>query len=317
MILDKIVNKITDKFSQPDRKEWLDRLVKEIEEHRYNFESLPFKIVELKETEFLVKVNGLFAFISFYHMPWKYYDTDTWIAIAPDLIDRKFYCKIHKIEKDPLFIIVNGDIPQFKKVELTVGEEYVGLITKKTDYGLFIDIGHHFNWRCGSVVGLMHKSQAKKNEKLSHFAIGQQISIIYQGLNENGQYLFSTDREKTDWQLGVPQNLIGEIIWARVIREEKSNQIDLLIRGIYKAKLTIDKSHTSKYKRKLKQLKNGLVNGQIVNCEILEADEKNRTLKVKWLAEIDTDIELDNSLINNLDRATITNLIKIKKDLND
>lgn len=317
MIFETIINGIKEKFITTGKDNWIPERLYEMEEHRDNFDTLPFKIIELKDFGFLTKVKGLYSYISFYHMPWKYVDTESWIAIAPCLIGKKFYCKIHKVDKDPIAIILNGELPQFKKVELTIGQEYNGLIIKKVDYGFFIDIGNHFDWSCGSVIGLMHKSQIANSEDLTNHKIGEQISIIYQGLNDNGQYLFSNDREKTDWQLGAPQGLIGEIMWAKVVRKENSNQIDLLIRGIYKAKLSLDKSQSSKYKRKLKQLKNGLVNGQIVNCEILEANDKNKTLKVKWLAEIDTDIELDNSLINNLDKETITNLIKVKNRLSD
>ncbi len=314
MIFDRIVNRIKERYSQPDKKEWLDKLVVDIEQHRDNYESLPFRIVEIKETGFLVKVNGLFAFISFYHMPWKYHDLDSWRAVAPYLINKKFYCKIHKIEKAPLSVIVNGEIPQFKKVELSAGKEYSGLIIRKTDFGLFIDIGYHFDWHCGSVVGLIHKTRINSAGNPGDYNSGKEITVIYEGLNDNGQYLFSNDRGRTDWwSMEVPQSLVGEIVQGKVIREPNSNQADVLIHGIYRTNLALDRAQSTKYKRKLKQLKSDLVHGQIVNCEIVEVNEKDKTIKVKWLAEIDTDIELDNSLINHLDQETVNNLQKAKK----
>ena len=53
-------------------------------------------------------------------MPWKYYDTDSWKAIAPSLIGKMFFCKIHKIDKDPISIIFkwkNGHSQEVKIVD--------------------------------------------------------------------------------------------------------------------------------------------------------------------------------------------------------
>lgn len=314
MVLVKIIDKIKKTISQPDKKKWLDKLVTELEEQRFNFESLPFKIIEFKKSGFLVKVNGLFGFISIYHMPWKYNDKELWATVAPYLIDKVFFCKVHKIDKDPIAIIVNGEIPQFKKLELVIGDEYTGVILKNTDYGIFVDIGKHFDWRCGSIVGLMHKTQILINTDLKDYATGQEITAIYLGLNDKNQYLFSNDRDKADWYMGIPQGLVGDVTWAKVIRD--ASIFAFLILGKYKAKLTIDKNHSAKYKRRLKQEKKELRNGQIINCEILGANESHRILTFKWLGELDTKVQLDNSLVNNLDKNTITNLIKIKNGLN-
>jgi ribosomal protein S1 len=317
MIFERLFKRLKKRYRQPDKKVWLDKLVGAIEHHRDNDDSLAFRIVELKGTGFLVKVNGLFAFISFHHMPWKYRDLDSWRAVAPYLINKKFYCKIHKIEKDPLAIIVNGEITQFKKVELSAGKEYNGLIISKTDFGLFIDIGCHFDWHCGSVVGYIHKSRIQSSGNTGDYDSGHEIKVIYEGLNDKGQHLFSYDSGLTQWwSLEVPQSLVGEIIQGKVIREPDNNQVDVLIQDIYRTNLAFDRAQLAKYKQKLKQIKKELVNGQIVNCEIVEVNEKDKTLKVKWLAEIDTDLELDNSLKNHLDQETVNNLLKAKNQTN-
>ena len=309
-----IALKIKAIFNRRDNKDWLKKLVEEAEKHRYNFDSLPFKIIEQKEAGFVVKVNGLFAFISFYHMPWKYPDAGYWRAVSPYLINRVFFCKIYEIKKDPLSIIINGEIPQFKSVKLDIGQEYSGLVVKISKYGVFIDAGFHFGWRCGSFLGLMHRSQIG-DRKLEDFNEGDEIKVIYQGLNDMGKLLFSNDRERMGWKIGVPAELVGQTTWARVVRKTSNNAVDLLIKGIYKEPLTIDKSYPPKYKKQLKKLKNELKDGQIINCEILEVDEKHKKIKIRWLAEIDTDIEIDNSLANNLDDQAIANLINMKNEL--
>jgi len=313
MIFELIINRLKEIFSISDKDDWISERLNEIENHRDNFDTLPFMIIAQKDFGFLTKVKGLYSYISFYHMPWKYFDTDSWIAISPSLIDKKFFCKIHKIDKDPIAIILNGELPQFKKAELTIGGEYKGLVIKISDYGLFIDIGYHFDWKCGSLTGLLHKSQIVDGERISDFKLGQEIITLYQGLNENGQPIFSNDREKIDWQMGKPQALVGQSIWAKVIKQPESKTVDLLVRGKYKSSLSISKQgYTTNNRKKIKRAKDELKHGQIINCEVTGFNEKNRTLKVKWLAEIDTDIIVDNTILNHLDNDTLEKLRTLK-----
>jgi len=313
MIFESIINGIKDKLGISDKEDWITERLNEIENHRDNFDTLPFKIVELKDFGFLTKVKGLYSYISFYHMPWKYYDTDSWIAIAPSLIDKRFYCKIHKVDKDPIAIILNGELPQFKKIELTIGEEYNGLIVKFYDFGVLVDIGFHYDWKCGSMTGLLHKSQFDANEDITDFKLGQEIKTICQEINDNGQPVFCNDREKIDWQMGKPQELVGQAMWAKVVRKHDNNNIDLLVRGKYKSDLSLKKlGYPSKYRKKIKRIKDELKDGDIINCEVTGFNKKNRTLTVKWMIEIDTDIIVDNSILNNLDNETLEKLLTLK-----
>ena len=55
-------------------------------------------IITSKEKGFVVKVSGLFAFVFYIHMPWKYPIMEDWIVAAPHLIGKVFYGKIHKVE---------------------------------------------------------------------------------------------------------------------------------------------------------------------------------------------------------------------------
>lgn len=316
MIFESIINGLKKRLGISVKDDWISERLFEIENHRDNFDTLPFKIVELKESGFLTKVKGLYAFISFYHMPWKYYNAESWIAIAPYLTDKIFYCKIHKVDKDPNAILLNGELPQFKKAELTIGEEYKGVIIKIVDYGVFIDIGYHFDWKCGSLTGLLHKSQLSVNENLSDLKLGQEIKTIYQELNNNGQLVFSNDREKIDWQLGIPQELVGQIIWAKVVRQADSDNIGLLVRGKYNSTLTIDNpAHAPEFRKKIKNAKNKLKHGEIINCEVTGFNEKTRVLIVTWRVKIDTKNVADNTISNNLDNDTIAKLMSLKNKI--
>jgi len=316
MIFETIINGLKEKFGDSDKCNWIPERLNEIETHRLNFDTLRFKILELKEFGFLANVKGLYSYISFYHMPWTYYSTDSWIAVGPYLIGKKFFCKIHKVSKDPISIILNGDLPQFKKAELTIGEEYKGLIVKIAKYGAFIDVGYHFDWKCGSLTGLLHKSQLADNENFSDLMIGQEILTVYQGLNDDGQLVFCNNTEKIEWLMGKPQELVGQSIWAKVIRKPDSMIVDLLVKGRYKSYLMLNThDYAPKYLTKIKHAMNELPHGEIINCEITGFNEKYRTLNVRWLVEIDTDIIFDNSILNNLDSKTLEKIIALKNKI--
>jgi len=295
---------------------WISERLNELEIHKDNFDTLPFKIVELKNSGFLTKVKGLYSFISFNHMPWRYSDINSWIAIAPSIIDKIFYCKIYEFNKDRPSIILSAVLTQFKKAEIIKGEEYKGLITRISDFGVFVDIGYHFDWKCGSLIGLLHKSQLADSEELSDFRLGQEITTICQEVNENGKPVFSNDRVKTDWQMGKPQELVGQSIWANVVRYADNKTVDLFVKGKYKADLIIDtQTYSLNYRIKIFNAKKELSNGEIINCEVTGYNLRNRTLQIHWLTEIDIEINVDNSILNNLDDKTIEKLITLRKNI--
>jgi predicted RNA-binding protein with RPS1 domain len=313
MIFESIINWIKKGFGISDKEGWITARINEIESHRDNFDTLPFKIVDLKDNGFLTKVKGLYSYISFYHMPWKYLDPISWSAVAPSLIDKKFFCKIHKIHKDPVAIILNGELPQFKKVELTFGEKYKGLIIKILEFGVFIDIGYHFDWKCGSLTGLLHKSQFAENERIDDFKLGQEIETFYQTLNKDGRIVFCNDQVNIDWQLGKPQELVGKVILAKVIRKTENKKVSLLIEGKYKANLeTNNKISKAKNRTNINQFQRDLAVGKLIECEVTGFNERKKCLNVNLLVDYEADSVVGNSIQSNLDIKTIQKLINLK-----
>ena len=296
MILDNLKNIIKGKFGKPDKKVWLDKLVENLEVQSLENASLPFKIIELKSTGFVIKISGLYAFISFHHMPWKYNNVNYWTPISPKLIGKVFYCKVHSIKKDPLLsIIVNGEIPQFKNIELSIGEKYKGIILEKRKSGLLVEIGYHFDWKGGSFVGFLHKSQFDFAELYSGCSAGDEIEILYHGLNETGQLVFSQTGEIFDWINEIPQNLVGQAVLVRVVREEVEKGAKFfnkfLVNGKYRGRIVIEeKDFFFGSKKKAKKAKNNLKDGEIIHCEVIGFVEKKQILNLKWMAELDSEI---------------------------
>jgi len=331
MIWDNLIKDIKGLFSRPpekkrlfetvvetletEKKEWFEKLVETLETKKKENISLPFKIVDIKENGFAVKVSGLYAFIAFSHMPWKYNDIESWIATYPKLTDKTFFCKIHKIFKDPLSIIINGEIPQFKKVELEIGKEYKGLIIKKSTYGVFVDIGYNFDWKCGSFVGLLHKSQFERNNSFLNCSTGDEIQIIYQGSNENGQLVYSQNNEIDYWDNKKTQELLGQIVLVYIVRKTEENKIIFLVDGKYKGRIVNSKVYyTPANRRKIKEAKNNLKDGETINCEVISCDERRKVLDLKWIIEFDTHFGMKNTIENGLDYHTLQKLLAVRNE---
>lgn len=315
MIWNNLINDIKGLFSRPEKKEWLEKLVETLENKKKNNISLPFKIVDIKERGFTVKVSGLYAFISFNHMPWKYNDIESWIAIQPKLTNKIFFCKIHKISKESLSIIINGEIPQFKKVELEIGNEYKGLIIKKSNYGVFVDIGYNFDWKCGSFIGLLHKSQFERNESFLNCSIGDEIQITYQSSDENGRLVFSQKNEINYWNKKETEELIGQIVLVSVVRKTEENKTIFLVDGKYKGRIANSKVYyTPANRRKIKEAKNNLKDGETINCEVISCDERRKVLDLKWIIEFDTHFGMKNTIENGLDYHTLQKLLAVRNE---
>jgi hypothetical protein len=105
-------------FNFQEKKSYLSKLAENFEELEQKGENIPFKITEIRRKGFVIKSAGLFGFISFDHMPWKYQNHNAWNAVFPSIKGKIFFGKTHQFQKNPLSLILNGEIPQFKKIEL-------------------------------------------------------------------------------------------------------------------------------------------------------------------------------------------------------
>ena len=138
------------KMAEPDAvaepsSEWIEEKMKLLEEHYWNFETVPFKIYRVREKGFMVKVLGVCGFVSFDFMPWKYPSREIWQSFAETLIGKVFYAKIHLITKEMHTFLLNASIPQFKRPIIEVGEKFKGIILHSSAKKVvLVDIGIHF-----------------------------------------------------------------------------------------------------------------------------------------------------------------------------
>ncbi len=316
MILKQIILSIQRLFQRRNEDKWISSGLDQLEKHRESFDTVPFTLVELKKEGFQAKVNGLYAYIHFSHMPWKYPTADVWKAVAPSLIGKRFFGKIHQIERSTNYVLLNGEIAQFKTAALTREHDYQGLIVGKSRFGLSIDIGYHFGWKYGSIIGFLPQSKFAEYQQTRDFWLGQEITTMYLEPNLQGQPVFSNQREAREWETQRPQQLVGQIRWAKVIRDPVIKTASFFIDGKFKTRLLFaNQADAPRYQKPIQDALKALRHGQIIHCEIVGCDETNRTLLANWLIEIDTQIIVDNSLINHLDGNTIAKLTTLKQQI--
>lgn len=308
-------NKLTDvnTNTQTEKIDFLPKLVEQLENLIEQDINLPFHIKEIKDNGFLINVKGLLAFLSFGYMPWRYKDKKNWTAVFKSIKGKQFYGKVHELQKDPLFIIFNAQIPQFKPVDLTIGEKYKGIVIKTYRQSILIDIGHHFCWKCGSIKGMLSKSNFSTDQKISKINIGDEIETIFWELNEYGQYVFNNDIYEINWCVCNPYDLLGKIVKAKI--SLKNETIELDIDKTFKGKLeSLDESYPSKRPGEIKQLKKRLKKGNSISCEVIKVVDNEHYLVCKWIPELDSNHVVDNSIFNQIDDHVISKLSSIIVD---
>jgi len=283
-------------FNFQDEKDYLSKLVENFENLEQKGENIPFKITGIRRKGFVIKSVGLFGFISFNHMPWKYENHNAWNAVYPSIKGKIFFGKTHKFEKNPLTLILNGDVPQFKKTELNGTDKYKGIIINKTKYGLFIDVGYHFNWDCGSIVGMVHKSNFAPIETFEKLEIGVTTEVFFLGSNEKEQHLFGDSNVSKEWLNGEIEKLEGEILPVKIIKTD-DEKTSYLVNEKYNATLPTISAIYPTNKKIIKSAIKNFKHGDIIHCEVLKVNKLKKTLQLKW----DLAHEIDEIISRNYD----------------
>lgn len=114
-----------------------------------NDEVVIFKITRLKKSGFEVKVKGIFAFVPFSLMPWKYYP-NMWGFMANELMNYKFFAKIVDIDLSQNRFILDATVTEFDEFLLSDGQTYKAIILKKSKNFIIVELGHRYGWNYGS-----------------------------------------------------------------------------------------------------------------------------------------------------------------------
>jgi len=267
---------------QTDRNEEIVLLLDHVESIKEQEIVSRFKIVDIKKKGFLIRIKGLYAYVPFHRMPWTYPNSNCWETITYSLVKRTFFGKIFRLDRHPdhpeLYrMYIDATVTKLREATLSVNEKYTGIVILKTVYGVFVDIGHHFDWKCGSLPGLLHLSQFSSPEEHSLCEIGQLMEVKYWGKNEKGLQFGREDTPDLQTKYSDKKNIQVKIC----INEEGIRSY--LVDDIYKATMPITKSIYGENKRLVYRMMNSWVDGQIVDCEVLKIDTRFNTIVVKWM----------------------------------
>jgi ribosomal protein S1 len=272
-----------------DNKNYLSILVDNLENLIEKDENLPFRITDIKTNGFQVKIAGLYGYISFQFMPWKYSKPSFWRAVFPTLINKVFFCKVYQFSKDPLSIILNSEIPQFKKVRLIENESYKGIVISKVSFGVFVDIGVHFHWQCGSLFGLLHKSNFDSSERFNTVKTGDEIEVFFWGVNKSEEVQFGCKSELLEWLNGSIDDLTGEVLPVRIVKKAEDEKMEFIVAEKYSGTLPVTRTIYDNNRKRMNNAISFFNNGDVIHCEVLKANKLNRTLQLKW--DMEAEIE--------------------------
>ena len=265
------------------RKEWLEGLFDNIEYIKNLEYIVPFEILDLKTGGFLVKTKGLFGYVPIRYMPWQYEKMENWVAIMPSLRQCVFYGYVYRTDDSEdgksKRVYVKADSLFLNKAHLKREEEYVGIVIQKIEYGVFVDIGHHFKWRCGSFVGFVHQSKFPNHETFINCEMGQVVTVNIIDNTEKG--LSFKDTKYVD----LHEKYEGKTVPVTVYKDEK-NGLELKVDDRYKAKMPL---WVTLYRQDLLLVRKALQlvpNGAVVQGEVLEIKQDN-TIIVKMSSQND------------------------------
>ncbi len=281
------------KNNKPDDQSYLIELYDKISELDQADIFLKCTIKSSNNSGFTAKTHGLFGFIYFKNMPWQYPEKNYWENVSKHLISKQFYCKIEKIEKYKS-IELNARTFHYKTITLEKGKKYQGVVLNITKYGVFLEVGYFFEWKYGSIVGLIHRSTFKNFDLTKQeLENGQIIEAYFTNYSDEGKLQF-------EYQKNTTQNSKENIDRIEhFIREEKvfnCTTINKLATGGYLFKIDIDGINVKnvylsfnyvhpKYNKIPDLIKNKFKKGTY-KCKIIELNKEPFKIKIRLVFDL-------------------------------
>jgi ribosomal protein S1 len=268
--------------NQKENKDYLQALLLKIKKCHENDEIINFRITEKKEKGFVVKTNGLFAYVSYHHFAWSYPTLEFWENASNYLIGSYFRGKIYSISENPISIHIDACVHSIKKLNLEKSTEYQAIILLKTKYGVFVDLGFHFNWELGSIFGLIHISTFKNELDFYNLNVGEKITTYFHGYNEKGKIILGDNFVRGKWVNEEMMDLIGTI-QVTTVRKGENKKLEFYVLDKFKASIPISKEFYPKSKPVVKEILKKLKDQDILFCEVIRINRKKGGFTLKLL----------------------------------
>ena len=233
-----------------------------------------FYTTKVWKQSFQAKTNGLYATIPFRAMPWQYEKNQYWHYVAPFLYKKVFVCTIEEIEGEKNIIKLNAQKNIFKPAPLLVDKIYKGIIVEKSISYILIEIGVHFDWSYGSMVGLMHKTSFWDQENFEKVQAGEIINTTFHGFREENKIMLGDEIPNRDWINGKYDKYIGSTQLVKAHRTGEKKVKFSLFEEQHNGRIPATKLYYPKTKRQVKTHIENLQDGQIVECIIVGTEVK-------------------------------------------
>ncbi len=261
-------------------------ILERIEMIRYmyeNSEKTLFSIKKIMPDGFIVVSNDFENYVLFKDMPWTYYNVEYWGVIAPFLYNKLFYGTIKSFTKNPFEFALTSIEDQFEKAELNYDIDYEGVIIKKDLTYLLVDLGYHFNWKCGSIIGILNKSSFLYSNFNPDFEVGNLIKIKYNGTFDNGQVKLIKDKDTVFWSNLDIKDFSGLVVDVRYYKNTL-NYYEFWVKDRYKGMLAFEYGVYGEDLIEVLELRNNLRNNDVIKCLIISINPFIGYFSLKWLA---------------------------------
>lgn len=276
-----------------NKHDYLRKLAENLEEIKNNNKIVLASIIEIKAKGFVIKTSGLFGFISFEYMPWQYKNIQNWASIAPYLIGKRFFCSIHSIEvKERIGVIVNGQAHKFYPIELEEGAAYSCIILQKTIYGLFLEVGYHFNWKYGSLVGLAHISTFTDIDTFNNAKNGDIITTYFQGFTVDNKLILGDNVEGLDFLTGKVDRYIDTVVDV-IVKKEPDKKTEYFVEGKYPATLSVTKAIYPDDKKQIKKAVANFKDNEKISCKVIGINARQKRMQIKLTDEYKKYLEFE------------------------
>lgn len=252
---------------------------------------ISFRLEEITKNGFKVKVGGLFAFVPFKIMPWQYSDKSAWEVVFPHMQGRHFSCKIDHIEtiEGRRRLFLDPSVHRLQPPAFEEGQEYEGLVLKRTDYGVFLDLGFHHRWRSGSHVALLHISHLKnRGLVLQTIRPGDRLTATWFGINPEGRIQLEVPFNLSLPCPGLDLSLVEQVLSVQVKKDEESGKNSYIVGDGFIGRMPVTKHQYEggpAMKKAIREALQQLPDGCIIYCEVTAISyRRGGGLLLRWVA---------------------------------